>query len=167
MPFGNQQVDPKRYAIIPRTLSFLLRGNHILLMKLPKDHGTWAGRYNGIGGHIEQGEDPLSSARREIQEETGLSPTRLVLIGVVIIDTLESPGVGLYVFVGEDIEGDPVHGPEGQPEWVALGSLERYPLVEDLPQLIPRALESYASKTPFSAAYRFNPSMALEVHFAP
>jgi len=45
---------------------------HVLLIR--KNRPAWqAGKLNGIGGHIEEGEIPLAAMMREFKEETGMS----------------------------------------------------------------------------------------------
>lgn len=166
MSLAGQRVQADRYSLVPRTLSFLLRGREILLLRLSKDRGAWGGLYNGIGGHIEQGEDPLTAARREILEETGLTPGRLRLCGVVAIDTRNHLGVGLYVFVGEVKGGELQTSPEGEPRWIPLESLGQTPIVEDVPLLLPKAIDSYRSMIPFSALYQYNVDGELSIKFA-
>lgn len=165
MSLAGQRAQLHRYTLIPRTLSFLLRDDKVLLLRLPEGHGAWSGHFNGVGGHIEQGEDPLSSARREIWEETGLTPERLLLSGVVIVDTGERPGIGLYVFVGEAKSEDLQPGPEGSPMWIAQCDLEKLPMIEDLPLLLPRAIASYGGSAPFSAVYTYNHAGELTIRF--
>lgn len=138
----------------------------MLLMRLPPDRGAWAGKLNGIGGHIEQGEEPRESALREIHEETGLTPDDLRLVGVILIDTGEKPGVALYVFVGACNLGDASAGPEGQPEWTTLEAMESEAMLQDLPTLIPRAMESYQSGRPFSGAYSYDQDGRLQIHIS-
>ena len=167
MSQAGQRLDPSRYTIIPRTLSFLMRGHQVLLLRLGADRGEWAGRLNGIGGHIEACEDVLASARREIREEAGLTPGDLRLCGVVLIDA-GPPGIGLFVFVGT-AQGDlpQQSGPEGQAVWVDLDRLSEEATVEDLPELLPRALEGYAGKICFFAHYRYDPTGRLRILFSP
>jgi 8-oxo-dGTP diphosphatase len=166
MSLPGQRIQPNRYTVIPRTLTFLTRPGQVLLMRVPTGKGAWAGLYNGLGGHIEQGEDPLTSARRELLEETGLPPVDLRLSGVVLVDTGSRPGIGLYICTGQLPDGVVRSGPEGSPEWINLSDLHRLPLVEDLPALLERALSIQPNAPPFSAAYTYDAEGRLDIHFA-
>jgi 8-oxo-dGTP diphosphatase len=126
------------------------------LLRVGAHKGAWAGRLNGIGGHIEAGEDPRDSALREVAEESGLVARDLRLVGSVLIDVGKSPGIGLFVFVGK-ATGEPRSGSEGESLWVPLEKLGQHPLVEDVPEILPLALRCYQDRTTFTAIYRFNP----------
>jgi 8-oxo-dGTP diphosphatase len=167
MTIQGQNIQNNRYSLIPRTLSFLVREDSVLLIRLAEGHGSWAGRLNGVGGHIEKGEDPYASAKREIREETGLEPLGLKLCGVVIVDTGTQPGIGLYVFVGNAEAQNPRPSSEGEPVWTPIDELESQPLVEDLPLLLPRALNSFISGEPFSALYEYDEDGQLMVKISP
>lgn len=166
MSLAGQRLQPDRYTIVPRTLIFLTRKDQVLLLRLGSDRGEWTGLLNGLGGHIERGEDPLQSARREIEEEIGRSAKDLRLAGVVNIDTGSSPGIGLYVFVGEIEKGELEAGSEGTPEWVSIDAIEEASLVEDLPILLPRALECLEGAAPFSARYEYSEAGELRIRFS-
>lgn len=166
MSLAGQNVQPTRYTVVPRTLVFLTRPGEVLLLRIPPGGGAWAGLYNGVGGHLEQGEDPLSGAVREVREETGLTPSGLRLCGVVLVDTGSRPGIGLYVFRGRARAAAHPAGPEGAATWVPLTALEGLPLVEDLRVLLPRVLAARPAAPPFNAVYRYDESGALRIHFA-
>ena len=56
---------------------------------------------NGIGGHLEPGEDPYGGALREIREEAGIQPASLYLRGLVHVSGQGThPGVLLFVYLG-------------------------------------------------------------------
>ncbi len=166
MSLSGQRIQPDRYQLIPRTLTFLTRPGEVLLIRLGPDRGDWAGLLNGVGGHVECGEDPIQSARREIEEETGLIAGVLRLAGVVIINTGDQPGIGLYVFVGDIRSGELQAGSEGTPEWIRLDSLNDVPLVADLPELLPRALSGSERSAPFSAIYEYDDTGKLSIRFS-
>src|SRR5712692_6807428 len=90
--------SPSRYQIVPRVLCFVISGDELLLLKGAPDKKLWAGKYNGLGGHVERGESVHAAAWREIQEESGLSVTGLRLRGVVTVDLETEPGIGLFIF---------------------------------------------------------------------
>lgn len=166
MSIEGQRLDPERYALIPRTLSFLINETDILLIRNAEQKGAWAGKLNGIGGHIERGEDPLSSAVREIDEETGLAIEDLRLCGVVSIDLEPEIGIGLFVFAGRAQRREIRSGPEGEPAWFDRAELRALPLVEDLRVLIPAVLEAFQNQRVFCAAYRYREDGSLNVEFA-
>ena len=169
MSLPGQQVQANRYSVVPRCLSFLLHQEKVLLIRIAEDRGPWSDLLNGVGGHIERGEDPRSAALREIKEETGLilSPSSLYLCGVVTVDVGTSPGVGLYIFVGETEASETHSSCEGTPEWIDLDNFEKQALVKDLPALLPRAIKSYHNKQPFCAVTTFDEDGSPSIHFNP
>ena len=165
MPVSDQGLTSKRYTLIPRTLIFLTREDQILLIKGAPHKRLWANQYNGIGGHVERGEDLLSAARRELFEETGLTPAELWLCGTISIDTGGKPGIGIFVYRGECPDGEPKASQEGALAWISLDQVFAFPLVEDLPTLLPKVLETNKDAAPFSALYTYNKDDQLEISF--
>lgn len=129
-----------RWLVIPRTLCFVRNGPDILLMKRAPHKRVFPGRYNGVGGHIERDEDPLTSARREIMEETGLTVHDLCLRAVYNIDVGADTGIVLFVFTASSDSRDLAQTPEGELQWVPVDAVGNLDLVEDLPLLLPRVL---------------------------
>lgn len=163
MPASEQGVNRERYMLVPRTLIFLTRKAQVLLLHGAIDKHLWPGLYNGIGGHIEQGEDFLSAARREIREEAGLTPSSLWLCGVATVDTQTNPGVCVFILKGECPEGEPTASKEGSLEWVDTTKIDRLPLVSDLRVLLPKILSAGRDESPFSARSSYNEAGELTV----
>lgn len=153
-----------RWVVIPRTLCFVINDDAVLLMKRGPHRRVFPNQYNGLGGHIERDEDPLTSARREISEECGLDVPALRLVAVHTIDTGAANGILLFVFVGHSHNRNVISDDrEGTLEWVALERLNTLNLVEDLPLILPR----YLTATILSFAHvTYDASDTLHLHYA-
>jgi 8-oxo-dGTP diphosphatase len=165
MPVSDQGVSLDRYMLIPRTAIFVRRGDAYLLLKGAPSKRLWAGKYNGLGGHVEQGEDVLSAAKRELLEETGLIAD-LWLCGTVVVDTGQNPGICLYVFSGECGLGEPRPSEEGAAEWLSFKTLGKLPVVEDLPVLLGRIHRMQRGEVPFAARSFYDDEGKLVVKFS-
>jgi len=154
-----------RYAVIPRVNVFLRHGRDVLLLKGAPDKRLWAGRYNGIGGHVERDEDLLTAARREVQEEAGLAVEDLCLGGIVHVCLSEGPGVLMFLFTGEAPSRQVHPSAEGLLEWVDPARIDDLPAVEDLPVLLPRLLDAPPGAPPFLARSYYDQSGQLRVEF--
>jgi 8-oxo-dGTP diphosphatase len=163
MSLDGQRLDARRYQVVPRTLIFGVRDRKVLLQRVPSGRGAWAGLWNGIGGHIEQGESAGQAARREFREETGLDLVELHLAGEVIVDLGVSPGIGFSVFAAAIAEGAPISSEEGELRWFSPEEAAQAEVVEDLPTLLPRALDCLDGAAAFTAIYRYDEAGKLTI----
>jgi 8-oxo-dGTP diphosphatase len=130
-----------RYTVIPRTLVFLTNGDDVLLLKGAPTKRLWAGRYNGLGGHVEPGETLMTAALREVEEEAGLAPEQLADLALRALINVEGTprGVLLCIFTGVARTRTVASSPEGTPVWVPVAALDQIDLVDDR-RLLPRLL---------------------------
>ncbi|MCI0641177.1 MAG: 8-oxo-dGTP diphosphatase [Gemmataceae bacterium] len=135
------------YTPILATLGYVFSpdGKEVLLVhrnRRPDD--AHFGKYNGLGGKLEAGEDVVAGMCREIREEAGLECEELTLRG-----TISWPGFGKG---GEDWFGflfriDRWHGtprpdnPEGDLVWMPVERLLDLPLWEGDRYFLPLVLE--------------------------
>lgn len=169
MAKSEQGVFSDRYNVIPRSLIFIIQGDRVLLLKGAPTKRLWANRYNGIGGHVERGEDVLTAARRELEEEAGLEGEGLWMCGTILIDASERTGIAIFVFRCDIPDGQEVltrPSVEGTLEWVRFSELGSYPLVEDLKTLLPRVLKMRPGDVPFAARSFYDEADQQQLVFA-
>jgi 8-oxo-dGTP diphosphatase len=166
MQKSDQGIDSKKYLIIPRTLIFIFnQRSQVLLLCGAKDKRLWAGLHNGIGGHVEAGEDILESAQRELWEETGINEIPLLFCGQIMIDVEPRLGVGVFLFQGH-YEGEALQSSaEGELVWADLDAIENLALVEDLPLLIPKIAAYKAGDPLLIGKYAYDTQGELNISF--
>jgi 8-oxo-dGTP diphosphatase len=143
----------ERHAARLVTVSFVLHGDDVLLLRHRDDGDRFAGRWNGVGGHVEAGECIRDAALRELREETGLALDDLRLRGVVHESGLLGRAHVLFVFVGRARERA-LRPAEGVTlRWQPLARIGELPLVGDVAALLARAT---AEGEPFFAVERFD-----------
>lgn len=59
---------------------FLRRGTRVLLLKRSQDVRTNKGRWAGVSGYVEPGEEPLETAYKELEEEISARPRQVRLL---------------------------------------------------------------------------------------
>lgn len=162
--YSNQ---PGRYLASPRTLSFIISGDKVLLLRGAPHKKLWAGLLNGVGGHVEPCEDIVTSARREIEEETGLVVSDLDLRALVHISNFDrASGVILFVFVGRSASRVVRASAEGDLSWYPIAALPLAELVDDLKLLLPRLL-AYNAPPLIYGHYVANASGVMTFQFTP
>ncbi len=155
-----------RWLVIPRTLVFVHHDDAVLMMKRAPHRRVFPNRYNGLGGHIERGEDPAAGALREVYEESGLRAHSLRLRSIHNIDAGGQTGILLFVYTaiseGRAVQND---GAEGDLEWIPREQLGELDLVEDLPKLLPRILAMRDDDPPLSVHVSYDESDSIVLNF--
>ena len=104
------------------TLVFLQQGDQILLAM--KKRGFGAGRWNGVGGKVEENETIRQAAVREAEEEIGVRIHPEDLRGVAVLNFYFSEAPAdkdwnqqVYVYFCDDWQNEPVESEEMAPQW--------------------------------------------------
>lgn len=114
------------------TLCYLRDGkNTLMLHRIKKANDMHQGKWNGLGGKVENGETPEACAIREVLEESGLSVSNPKLKGFITFPNFDGHN-DWYVFVYcfDEYTGQIIDSPEGILEWVSRERLSTLPLWE-------------------------------------
>jgi len=122
------------YTPILATLGYVFSpdGKRVLLIhRNARSDDAHFGKYNGLGGKLEAGEDVVAGLKREIREEAGIECDTIRLAG-----TISWPGFGKrgedwfgFIFRIESFTGTPLPAnAEGSLEWVQIDRVSTLPL---------------------------------------
>lgn len=136
------------YTPILATLGYVLspdRRRVLMVHRNARPDDAHLGKYNGLGGKLEPGEDVVSGMRREIAEEAGLDCHELTLRG-----TISWPGFGKhgedwfgFVFLITAFSGTaPARNAEGTLEWIPCEQVLDLPLWEGDRQFLPLVFDA-------------------------
>ena len=113
------------------TLCYVERNGCWLMMhRTKKSLDENAGKWIGLGGHLENGESPTECVRREIMEEAGIRISDLRLRGVITFILPDWGNELTFLYTARtDTEALPECA-EGELEWVPVGDVLSLPLWE-------------------------------------
>lgn len=132
------------------TLCFIIENDLVLMINRNKK--PWMGRWNGVGGKIEQDETPLESIKREIFEETKINPEKLDIIYKGIVtwnDETFGDCFGLYLFLAYPKSNLDFKYPEKTDEGILdlkplawVNDLSNAGVCDNIPYFLPLAIKS-------------------------
>lgn len=137
-----------RYTPILATLGYVLSPDQqqvLLIHRNARPQDEHFGKYNGLGGKLEPGEDVVHGMRREIEEEAGIVCERMRLRG-----TINWPGFGKngedwfgFIFLIETFSGTSRAGNhEGELQWVPRDRLPQLPMWEGDQHFLPLVFDA-------------------------
>ena len=120
-----------------------------------KKAGFGAGRWVGLGGHVEDGEEPADAAVREVAEESGLIVAASALTHMATL-TFVFPVRPAWdqtaeVFAASEFSGDAAESDELIPRWFAVDELPLDGMWDDARYWLPLVLAG----EPVSASITF------------
>lgn len=105
-------------------------GKYLMLHRVKKHHDINAGKWIGVGGHVENGETPEECLLREVKEETGLTLTAYRLRGLVtFLSDVCEPEL-MCVFTADAFDGEMIECDEGELAWVEKSDVLALPTWE-------------------------------------
>jgi mutator protein MutT len=115
-------VNAMEFARKQTTLCYLVRPGEVLLGM--KKCGFGAGKWNGVGGKVEEGEMVEDAAKRECREEIGIVPTTLQEVGTIVFQYANAAlTTTCRIFLVPSWEGEPKESDEMRPQWFSIDSL--------------------------------------------
>lgn len=113
------------------TLCYIQRaGCYLMMHRVKKSQDENAGKWIGIGGHVEENEAPEEGMRREIAEETGLPVTNLRLRGIITFILPDWGNELTFLYTADTEEEALPECPEGVLKWVPVQDVPNLPLWE-------------------------------------
>ncbi len=102
------------------TLCYVKKDNKTLMLhRIKKENDMHKGKWNGLGGKLENGESPEECVIREVKEESGLEIKNPKLKGILTFPAFD--GIEdwyVFVFVAYKFEGELIDSKEGKLEWI-------------------------------------------------
>lgn len=100
------------------TLCYLIKDEDFLMLyRNKKKNDINEGKWVGVGGHIEEGETPLESIKREIKEETGYDAIKVKFRGMISF-VYNNEMDYIYVFTCDSFKGDIINCNEGDLKYI-------------------------------------------------
>ena len=136
-----------RYTPIAGTLGYILSedGKRVLMVhRTAREHDDHLGKYNGLGGKMEPGEDVATCMIREIREEAGIEVTAMNLRGTINWTNFGPKGEDWlgFIFVITAFAGVPrERSAEGPLTWVAVERLGELPMWEGDRHFLPMVFD--------------------------
>lgn len=164
MKINDLNVIRTRYQVVPRTLVFIKNKDKYLVIHKKKQDSFGFNKLNGVGGHIEKGEEPFESALREIAEETGVEIRNLELAAILFIDINANPGIQVFVFSAGFVRGEFAHSDEGDLQWMSYSEIKESKVVlSEVPELIQICKSHKNGSKPVILKYTYNESGELRI----
>jgi 8-oxo-dGTP pyrophosphatase MutT (NUDIX family) len=116
-------------AIYIAAEAYIVHDDKVLLHKRSETKKKFPGFWIGPGGHVNEGEDALTAAMREVREETGVTISKddINLKAIAIHHHLDRQEVWVsFIYLASIPEHqavDHVHNQEGESAWIPLNEL--------------------------------------------
>lgn len=154
------------YTPILGTLGYVLSEDKekvLLVHRNGRTHDQFYGKYSGLGGKMEPGEDVLTCMIREIYEEADITCESLTLRGTVNWTGFGSNGEDWlgFIFLIDKFSGTPLtKNIEGNLEWVPVKDILQLPMWEGDRFFLPLVFDD--EKIPFHGYMPYSNGKVLD-----
>jgi len=104
------------------TLCYVIDGKNgttLMIHRIKKQNDVHEGKWNGLGGKVEQGESPEECVIREVKEESGLDIKSPKLHGFITFPLFDGKDDWyVFVFTADNFTGTLIESNEGNLEWI-------------------------------------------------
>ncbi len=133
-----------------KILTLCLVHEHPRILLGMKKRGFGAGRWNGFGGKLMEGESIEDAARREMKEEAGIDIYALEEKGVIEFEFKGNPEIlEVHVFKVTGYDGEPSESEEMRPQWFDVGEIPFKDMWKDDVYWMPLFLKGHSFKGRF------------------
>lgn len=126
------------------TLCFLIKKDKTLLAL--KKRGFGKGKWNGVGGKVDEGEFLETAAKRESIEEIGVNPKNLKKVALLHFYFPDDPdkkdwNQDVHVYFADRWIGEPKESDEMKPKWFSLNKIPYKKMWDDDSLWLPKVLK--------------------------
>lgn len=124
------------------TLLILRKDKKILLAR--KKRGFGFGKWNGVGGKVEEKETPEEAMIRETQEEISVTPIEYEKIGIIrFVEYIKEELItnDMHLYIATKWQGVPKESEEMQPKWFSINNLPWEEMFSDDKYWLPLVLK--------------------------
>ena len=139
------------------TLLFLIKqtdGTITDICLAMKKRGFGMGRFNGVGGKLDEGETIEQAVIRETQEEIGVTPLQYKKIAEIDFQFRDQSdwNQNCHVYFCDSWEGEPSESEEMKPEWYRVNEIPFDSMWPDDIYWLPQVLENKLVRAVFTFA---------------
>lgn len=105
-------------------------GRWLMMHRVKKSEDENAGKWIGLGGHLQENETPEECVRREVREEAGLELTDLRLRGILTFILPDWGNELTFLYTARAEDAPLPDCPEGVLRWIPVDQVAALPLWE-------------------------------------
>lgn len=140
-------------------------GNFLMLHRTKKKEDPNAGKWIGVGGHIEKGESLEECLLREVSEETGLRLTNYQFRGLVTFISDEAEREEMCLFTASGFDGELHECDEGELAWIPKENVQALPTWEGDAIFLKLLLDEESRFFTLKLVYQGEKLVEQQVHF--